>query len=325
MVKGLKEKKTINGREVLIYGDDQKKRKKNKKRKNWKKILFANDELWDWSEETKGLNTKEKILHYLIWSVILLFALYVDIFHIQFLLPHGGAILLALSVYFFTGFLWSVGLWKYPSLFWKYLTGFQINQKYPKLYRNMELWVEKKTGVQFFRPGGSYTQQAYIVEFALFSPIFVLFGFWLLPKNANGMIFLGMITVWLIYPVLVMLIRLNTFSDKNIKNSSGKGYDPVFFWLHSFIIGFITTMGSITFYSIFCLLAGFNVVNEKVVIGGLLLGLTAETIILLPDKLGTMLKTDLKNESITKSIKLILYIFLGTIAMIITLSKVVKF
>lgn len=181
------QKKIINGLEVLIYSNVSKKRRKSR----LKRIIFVNKGLWDWSEETSGMKKEEKILHFLFWSIILFLALFIDIFRIQFMGPRGGTILLALLIYFFTGLLWSVGLWKYPSRLWRYLRSLRIDIK----YKNMEKWLEKKTGVQFFWPGGRYTSQAYIVKTVLFSPIYVLLIFLLLPKNTNGMLFGSMITV----------------------------------------------------------------------------------------------------------------------------------
>ncbi|MEN6293760.1 MAG: hypothetical protein ABFC34_11415 [Methanobacterium sp.] len=310
-------KKVINGREVLIYSDVSKKRRKSR----LKKIIFANKELWDWSEETSGLKKEEKILHFLFWSIILSLTLFIDIFHIRFLGPRGGPILLALLVYFFTGLLWSIGLWKYPSQLWRYLKSLRIDIK----YKNMEKWLEKKIGVQFFWPGGRYTSQAYIVETSLFFPIYILLMFLILPKNTNGMLFLSMLTVWLFYPLLVMLIRLNTFSEIGLKNSGGKGYDPTFFWIYSFIIGLFTTIGSMILYSLLFQFSENSIEAAYII----LLTLIVETVILLPDKLEPLFKTDLRTsltrETIAQFIKKTVYIFMGSLMILLTLLKLIQF
>jgi hypothetical protein len=145
---------------------------------------------------------------------------------------------------------------------------------------------------------------------AIFYPIAI--GYSNLPGYI-GMLFLT------IYPVVVMILRRNTFSDNSIPSarnhvyvgsnmvSGGPGYYPLYYWLFSMAIGGISTIW------------GFSMLNFPDIplqqgLSLVFMGLIGQTLVLFPDKFNKISPYDTRTRKG-------LYFMMGiTIALIICIE-----
>lgn len=156
--------------------------------------------------------------------------------------------------------------------------------------RQIEGKMENLFNVKFRRPDDDYSYEGMV--------------FWLLPSVLIAMVvlfypfavvrgnfpfYLGAM-IGFLYPSLIMLLRLKTFSDTKIKESTGLGYHPGAYLAISLGAGwFMTARG-------FSMLNFQNIPSELAYIT-IILGLIAQTIPLFPDYIDKISPTDLRSKT----------------------------
>jgi hypothetical protein len=194
-------------------------------------------------------------------------------------------------------------------------TAFLENKIFNKLEKILGIRLKKNKSFS----KGSYTYEGLswgilfifiIFDVAIFYPIAI--GYSNLPGYI-GMLFLT------IYPVVVMILRRNTFSDNSIPSarnhvyvgsnmvSGGPGYYPLYYWLFSMAIGGISTIW------------GFSMLNFPDIplqqgLSLVFMGLIGQTLVLFPDKFNKISPYDTRTRKG-------LYFMMGiTIALIICIE-----
>lgn len=181
----------------------------------------------------------------------------------------------------------------------------------------IEKKLEKMFKIKIKRPDDDYSYEGIVIWMPLvFGPLLLFMYYPIVVAYANLPAFLG-IAVGFLYPSVVMLLRLRTFSDANIQVSTGMGYHPGAYLFISLGAGW------------FMVLRGFSMLNfpnipselSYIVLG---MGLLAMTIPLFPDYLDKVMPVDLRSSSGLRLMGLIaVVLFIGThIVWIVLQSKV---
>lgn len=121
-----------------------------------------------------------------------------------------------------------------------------------------------------FYQGGleDQTYEGIVLETIVFLIPFALFSYILL-KNVNFMGAIGLI-VMSIYPFLLLLIRIRTFSDSSILKETGLGYHPAYCYLISvFSGGYILVAGFASLNFHFPLTSSFIMIITGFIIQGI--------------------------------------------------------
>lgn len=148
---------------------------------------------------------------------------------------------------------------------------------------------------------GCYTYEGLswvLLMYLIILPIVLYYPVVIGYKNLPG--YIGLLFI-IIYPLMVMILRKNTFNDKSIPSSknpvhvgsnrvtNGPGYNPLYYLLFSFVIG-----GS-------CTLWGFSQLNFSnhplnIEISRVIIGIIGQTIILFPDKFNQIPSVDTRTR-----------------------------
>jgi len=201
-------------------------------------------------------------------------------------------------------------------------TAFLENKIFNKLEKILGIRLKKNKSFS----KGSYTYEGLswgilfifiIFDVAIFYPIAI--GYSNLPCYI-GMLFLT------IYPVVVMILRRNTFSDNSIPSarnhvyvgsnmvSGGPGYYPLYYWLFSMAIGGVSTVW------------GFSMLNFPDIplqqgLSLVFMGLIGQTLVLFPDKFNKISPYDTRTR---KGLYFMMGITIAIIICIEILSSIFK-
>lgn len=168
--------------------------------------------------------------------------------------------------------------------------------------RQIESKMENLFNIKFRRPDDDYSYEGMVLwllpSFALIAVV-MFYPFAVVRDNLP--FYLGAMLGFL-YPSLIMLLRLKTFSDTKIKESTGLGYHPGAYLAISLGAGwFMVARG-------FSMLNFQNIPSELAYIT-IILGVIAQTIPLFPDYLDKALPVDLRSRTGL--------LFMGVIAVIL--------
>jgi len=154
----------------------------------------------------------------------------------------------------------------------------------------IEKKLEKMFNVKIKRPDDDYSYEGIVIWMPLVFGSLLLFMYYpIVVSYGNLPAFLG-IAVGFLYPSILMLLRLKTFGDASIQESTGMGYHPGAYLFISLGAGW------------FMVLRGFSMLNfpnipselAYIVLG---MGLIAMTIPLFPDYLDKALSVDLRSSN----------------------------
>ena len=156
--------------------------------------------------------------------------------------------------------------------------------------KQIEGKMENLFNIKFRRPDDDYSYEGMVLwllpSFALIA-IVMFYPFAVV--RANFPFYVGAM-IGFLYPSLIMLLRLKTFSDTKIEESTGLGYHPGAYLAISLGAGwFMTARG-------FSMLNFPNIPSELAYIT-IILGLMAQTIPLFPDYLDKISPTDLRSKT----------------------------
>ncbi|MCK9151834.1 hypothetical protein [Methanobacterium alcaliphilum] len=186
------------------------------------------------------------------------------------------------------------------------------------LVRKLENFLNFKIKKNNCKAMGCYTYEGlpWILLMYVFIVLIVLFYPFIIHYH-NLPVYIGILFITL-YPLLVIIIRKDTFNDSSVpsaKNpvyigsnrvSGGPGYNPMYYFLFSFAIGGASTIWGFS-------MLNFPNIPLNIGLSKIIFGLLAQTVILFPDKFNKILPSD------TRTKKGLYYINIITIILIIIL------
>ena len=156
--------------------------------------------------------------------------------------------------------------------------------------RQIEGKMENLFNIKFRRPDDDYSYEGmvlWLLPSTLIAMVVLFYPFAVVRDNLP--FYLGAMLGFL-YPSLIMLLRLKTFSDTKIKGSTGLGYHPGAYLAISLGAGWFMTVRG------FSMLNFPNIPSELAYIT-IILGLVAQTIPLFPDYIDKISPTDLRSKT----------------------------
>jgi hypothetical protein len=160
---------------------------------------------------------------------------------------------------------------------------------------NLRRELERLTGIKTVRNGvyqGGLDDQTYegiILETPFVVLILALVSYYPIAvsmQNFSG--YVGFVMIFLV-PLLILLVRIRTFSDSSILDSTGIGYHPAYCFLFSVFGGGFTTV------------TGFSMLNfsdpASLAYSMILVGLIAQAIPLFPDYINKIVPFEIRSTS----------------------------
>ena len=152
--------------------------------------------------------------------------------------------------------------------------------------------INKKYKMRSIRSPYPTSYQSFIFLLLTGSPLF--FGGLLSVGLATGNFWFGLGgAVSAVFPILVIFLRIRTFSDDSIPVGGGFGFMPLSYWILSWALGFFTVgrgFSGLNFY-----LIDGSVSLEFVVIS-IIIGLAVQSVVLFPDKMDRLVPLDLRTK-----------------------------
>lgn len=168
--------------------------------------------------------------------------------------------------------------------------------------KKFEKALENLSKVRIRRPGNDYSYEGMVIWMPIIFGSLLIFMYYPIAVVYNNLsAFLG-IAVGFLYPSILMLFRLKTFSDVNIKEDTGLGYHPGVYLFIALGAGWFMVLRG------FSMLNFMNIPYELAYIV-LAMGLISMTIPMFPDYLDRVVPVDLRSRNG--------FLFMGAIAVIL--------
>lgn len=161
---------------------------------------------------------------------------------------------------------------------------------------------------------GSYTNQTIIIAGLVFAPAIIITSLVYGIMHNNFLGYIGL-AIAMIYPLIFMFWRMETFSDKNRPENRGLGYFPASYFLFSFGIGVFTTFSGFSALN-FYLTTGNPPLEFAIV--AIFLGLLFQTIVLLPDQFNKVSPIDLRET------KGLIFMFIITVLLFVISQDIIR-